>query len=215
MTGPAPTGWRRRRHNRGETCPDCGFIHEHCLGHSKHSNEDRRAAARERWGTDGPWPCQNRPVHGLEVCKNHGGSAPHSKTAAAARVATQQAEQALRRRLGDTTDTQPITDPATQLARLAGELRTWYEESAALLVESTDDTFDARVALHERAQDRLAKILVDMEKIGIAERHVTIAEADAQAIVAVVARRLTESGVDPEVARLIGRDLRALEAGDL
>ena len=224
-----------RRHNRGEQCPDCGHIHEQCLGHARHRNEERAAAAHERWGHGPPWPCMRIPTIGLEVCKMHGGGSPAARKAAAENIAAAKAEKALRRRLGTTTAT-PVINPAVELARLAGELRAWYDESKALVAELDVDSAAASgvdalvggdlvpagavdvhpmVKLHERAQERLAKVLADMERIGIAHHLADIEEAKAAALFAAFVQGLQAAGVDtPEVRQAIAVQVRALEAGE-
>lgn len=91
MTARGGSG--RRRHNRGETCPDCGHLHTKCLAHSKHNNPDRRAKAIDRWGNgpDGPWPCMMQPVPGAEVCKHHGGRSPGAIAAATDKLTRERA----------------------------------------------------------------------------------------------------------------------------
>jgi len=76
---------RPRRHNRGETCPDCGQIHERCLGHAKITNPERRAAAIAAGRTE-PFACLGKPMAGQDVCQRHGGGAPHNRAAAERRL---------------------------------------------------------------------------------------------------------------------------------
>jgi hypothetical protein len=221
-----------RRHQRGQTCPDCGHIHQKCLSHTKHTLPERAEAAEAKWGHGPPWPCGKHPVPGAEVCNTHGGDAPHVRAAAERRVAEAEAAKVLRRRLGDTSDATPVTNPAVALARLAGDLQAWYGESKALVAElaqvtggdewegtsglvGDDGDIHPMVKLHERAQERLAKVLADMERIGIAHHLADIEEAKAAALFAAVVRALQSAGVDsPEVRQAIAVEVRALEPGD-
>ncbi|HEX2578657.1 MAG TPA: hypothetical protein VHK88_20100 [Aquihabitans sp.] len=69
----------------GETCAQCGRIHERCAGHAKHSNEERHAKALAKWGHE-PFPCMKWHRKGQEVCTDHGGRTPKGLAAGARRI---------------------------------------------------------------------------------------------------------------------------------
>src|SRR5438105_32638 len=90
----------------------------------------RCAAKSRRTGK----PCGAWPIKGGTVCRLHGGSSPQARARAAARVAEQQAQAAVRK-----LEITPTADPLTALGLVAGELialkdhlRTEFEKLQAL-----------------------------------------------------------------------------------
>lgn len=203
----------------GDLCHTCDQIHERCRGHRK---------------TDPPQPCRrwSKLSAGIEVCPLHGGKAPQVKHGGQVRLA----EQALRRLGFD--GARPITDPIPELARLAGEVVAWKDATVAM-VEDLQAELDAMAAdgspmfdrgglvvhndagtkmvhpfvtLAERAQERAAKVLVEIERLNLEDRMTSKAEAEARALFEFILGGLADCGHDtPEVRRAIAARMRAAE----
>lgn len=208
----------------------CGEIHDRCIGHQKASAEERE----ERRGD----PCQKPARQGLLVCASHGGSTQTARAKGAAVMAQEAAAAAVNKRLGHG-DATPVTDPAGELARLAGELMAYERAARALVAElgevATDDDgvpisgvvvlgssgLDVHplVKLHERARDAALKWMAEMVKLGFVERHMQLEQAQADALHAALTAVLVDHGIDPGVvlpdlaARLHAIEAQATEAG--
>lgn len=163
-------------------------------------------------------PCNNWSIKGAEVCRNHGGSAPRVKAAAARR--TSEAKAAEKMRLFAA----PVDiDPANALLELvqwtAGEVRYWRAEVARIAEHEAEKLtwsqtshedgttpgedggyFDKDVTeavphvayrMLTDAQDRLAKYAAAALRAGVEERRVRLAE-DQGALVAQVIRRILD-----------------------
>lgn len=182
-------------------------------------------------------PCNNWAIKGAEVCRNHGGSAPRVKAAAARRTAEAKAAKAA------ALFAAPVdVDPAQALIDLvhwtAGECEYWREQvreladtdPAALTWGKTrektggDDygtTLEAKpnvaYVMLTDAQERLAKFATAALKAGVDERRVRIAESQG-AMVADVIKRILERLDLLEwqaelVPSIVPEELRALSAG--
>ncbi|MET7781510.1 hypothetical protein ABZU94_07260 [Streptomyces mirabilis] len=166
------------------------------------------------WGTDHP---------GDGRCKLHGGSTKN-QSVAAERVRVEREARLLLAELGEAV---PVTDPAAELQRVAGEIVA-MKDAAARLVQglssmryvgaSGAEQLRAEVAVYERALDRAAKVLAEMVKLGLEARQVGLAEAQGQLIAQAIRAILGELGLTPEqqarVPVVVPRHLRALAASD-
>lgn len=143
----------------------------------KNDGQRRCTALARRTGTR----CRRSPALGASVCSKHGGSAPQVKRAAARRVAEAGAAA-----LVAASDITPTADPAIALLRVSGEmeaLSSALRERVSRLngISVTDRTgaqdVQAEVAAYERSLDRLARTLISINKLGLAQRRVEIEEA--------------------------------------
>lgn len=227
---------------RPDDCPirpgePCGEIHQTCRGHKRSTNPDRANTRGD--------PCGAHALEGQTICRVHGGRNPNALAKAERVIETEAAERALTRRLGQR-GAAPVTDPAHELARLAGEAIAWKDAALELVAEleqaTTSDTGDGSddgdddggplglgsgiivlgssgldvhplVKLAERAQERGAKVLAEMVKLGFVERRVQIEEAQADALQQALAAVLADHGIDAGlVLPDLAARLRAIEA---
>lgn len=163
-------------------------------------------------------PCNNWAIKGAEVCRNHGGSAPRVREAAARRVAEAKAAEKMRLFAA------PVDiDPANALLELvqwtAGETRYWRAEVARIAEAEAEKLTWSQTAREEGvtpgefgghfdkdvteavphvayrmltdAQDRLAKYAAAALRAGVEERRVKLAEGQG-AMVADVIKRILE-----------------------
>lgn len=115
--------------------------------------------------------CKRRPSPGQRVCRMHGGAAP----GALANAQQRQTETKLRGMLTDM-GTTPVTDPALELARLAGEVVGWkdllltkVDELDKLVTRNMEGTEQAKavVSLLTAAFTEANKILTAMTRLGL------------------------------------------------
>ena len=115
--------------------------------------------------------CRKRPEPGQRVCRMHGGAAPGAVAKAQERLV----EQRLRGILADM-GTAPVTQPALELAKLAGEAVGWKDFLLAKVDElSTLTTTNiamgeqakAVVTLLTAAMKDTAKVLTDMARLNL------------------------------------------------
>lgn len=178
---------------------------------------DPRKCAGHR--SDGE-PCEKWAIKGMRVCRTHGGAAPQVRAAAERR----QAEAAARRVLAELS-VEPVTDPFTALMRLAGQVVSWQEATAALVNELESvryrgangaERLRAEVGLYERAMDRAVAVLAAIAKLGIEERLVRVTERQGALVAQVIRAILGELQLTPEqwarVSEVVPRHLRALSA---
>ncbi|MFI2202658.1 hypothetical protein ACH47Z_18135 [Streptomyces sp. NPDC020192] len=166
------------------------------------------------WGTDHP---------GVGRCKLHGG-ATKNQVVAAERVRVEREARLLLAELGEA---RPVTDPAAELQRVAGEVVA-MKDAAARIVQGLSsmryvgatgaEQLRAEVAVYERALDRAARVLADMVKLGLEARQVGLAEAQGALVAQAIRAILGELGLTPEqqarVSEVVPRHLRALAAAD-
>lgn len=174
----------------------------------------RRCAAASR--TTGR-QCRQLAVNGSTVCHFHGGAAPQVRAAAERRNAEAEAARIAAR--FDLADAPPLTDPVGQLARVAGQTVYMLDRIAEVASGSAPNADDPAFTALERALDRANRLLVEVNKLGLAERQVAISEAQAGVFVKVVTGMVADLGHDlddPVVKATVAAWLRrgeAIEAG--
>lgn len=156
------------------TCSKCGQEHDpqKCTGHT--------SAGR---------PCRNRPIRGGSVCSTHGGSAPQVKAKAEERQLQAGADASLRKLWVGLDQATPVKDPVAAMERLAGALEQMVDEAGRKVADlqhlagGKDLTqLRAEVVLLERALGHLRALLVDMARLGLAERQVELQQEQAQLV---------------------------------
>ncbi|NUR02558.1 MAG: hypothetical protein HOY79_40300 [Streptomyces sp.] len=137
-------------------------------------------------------------------------------------------ERAARQLLAELGEARPVTDPAGELQRVAGEIVA-MKDAAARIVQGLSsmryvgatgaEQLRAEVAVYERALDRAAKVLTDMVKLGLEARQVGLAEAQGVLVAQAIRAILGELGLTPEqqarVPEVVPRHLRALAAAEV
>lgn len=196
----------------------CGEIHGCCRGHSTGS------AHPERRGD----PCQRPALSGLEVCGNHGGQLPEpaakSRQVRAQRAVgrltgdstpvidpaatlAELAGEIQTWRDGLRELVAKIQDGDDDLTITAGA--EWYEGDDArrhpnvtgdLLVLDPAGHYKVHplVTMAEAADERLAKVLAEMTKLGIADRLAKLQEDQVELAVAAVKLMLERMGHNPD-----------------
>lgn len=115
--------------------------------------------------------CQKQPMKGATVCRNHGGATPQVRQAAARRLLEARVNGDLAQR-----GWEPVTDPLTAYADLAGEVWALKELCREKLAEVTawdyrnekgDEDSRAAVQVYERSLDRCEKQLASMLRLGL------------------------------------------------
>jgi hypothetical protein len=118
----------------------------------------------------------------------------------------------------------PVGDPVTQLAVLAGQILAWRDAMAekvnaltsiryeAIGENGSGEQLRAEVALWERALDRCERVLIAMAKLNIDERLARISERQLGMIEAALSAALASEGLDLEAQarakRVVARHLR-------
>lgn len=158
--------------------------------------------------------CGNYPADGFTVCRFHGGGSPQAKRKAAERVA----EQNLRKQHSGMRK-KPVTNPLTELQKLAGEVISWKELLAEKVQELTELRYEgtgnvgeqlrSEVALFERAMDRCTNTLSAIAKLNIDERLVSIKEREADLFEQVMMRTFLKLGLDDEQRARAGQIVAA------
>ncbi|QIY67932.1 hypothetical protein HEP84_25795 [Streptomyces sp. RLB1-33] len=139
----------------------------------------------------------------------------------------QQVEVRARRLLGELGAFEPVTDPAGELRRLAGEVL-GMKDAAARLVSALEspryigangtEQLRAEIVVYERALDRAVRLLGEMVKLGLEERQVQLAEAHGALVAQVIRAVLADLQLTPEqqarVPEVVPRHLRAIASGE-
>lgn len=176
----------------------------------------RRCTAKRSNGT----PCSNYAMNGGLVCHAHGGLAKQVK-AKYTESATEDRVRALLARV----DVEPISDPLSEMAKIAGEAVAWKDAIRDRVNELTSVRYSteggeqlrAEVALFERAMDRCEKFLTAMARLNIDERLARISERQADIIIKAVTATLADRGLSTEeqaeARRDVARRLRVASSG--
>ncbi|MGA5820824.1 hypothetical protein ACPC54_23525 [Kitasatospora sp. NPDC094028] len=119
---------------------------------------------------------------------------------------------------------EPVDDPLTALAQLAGQVVTWQKAIATIVNRLGDqvryeglaggEQLRAEVALYERAMDRANTVLATIARLDIDGRLARIEETKAQLLMDAVQAGLAAIGVTAEqaatVRQVMARKLRAI-----
>lgn len=174
---------------------------------------------------DGP-RCRSWVKPGAKVCKRHGGSVPRVRTAAELRENEIQVRARLRKKLSNGGLT-PIEDVYAALEDNAAEAQMFKEivwqrlnditgEEGWRYKSTAGEQLRAEVALYERAMERANKFLVDYVKLGIADRRVKVAEAQALILVGVIQNILNRLDLTRDQKRIaatvVPDELRAISS---
>jgi chaperonin cofactor prefoldin len=177
-------------------------------------------------GTKSGPPCR-RPVKPGDIhCSFHGGKIPRVRNAAQVRKNQLQAQYQVRKRIMLAGGHATMDDAYAELEQLAAEAAIFrqvcFERLEALKVEDwryagkTGEQLRSEVALYERAMDRSQKYLMDYAKLGIAEKRVKIAEAQAMILVGVIQNVLGRLDLSRDQKRIaatvVPEELRAIAA---
>lgn len=169
-------------------------------------------------------PCKNWPVRGATVCHAHGGRARQVRRKAKERQVEEQAQQAMERYGAKA---EPVTDPLSALLLLAGEITQFKDYLGRLVTDLRAESWRyrgeqaeqlrAEVALYERALDRTARVLVDINRLGLEERQVRVAEQHGELFASAFFRILDALGLSKEqydrAVEVMPRELRLIEGG--
>lgn len=139
------------------------------------------------WGTDHV---------GIGPCRNHGGMLPGVQKAARRSLAQAEFRQYLHEQ-----GIPEIDDPTQRLIELLGEADAFYAFMRDKLGSIDVDEWESAdergvlqatvyVELFERAQERLQKFLVDIQRLGLEERLVRLSERQADMVCTVIERVL-------------------------
>lgn len=127
--------------------------------------------------------CAKHAVRGATVCRSHGAGAIQVRRRAAARVAEQQAMEAL-----DRQGVQPIGNPLEALQALAGEIlatKDWLARRVEVLEElryrgMAGEQVRGELLAYEKALDRSIRVLESIAKLDIDTRLAKIDEAQSR-----------------------------------
>lgn len=169
-------------------------------------------------------PCKRKVPMGEIRCYKHGGRSPATKRAALDRRNEWEARQRLLKQ-AQTRGIDRIEDAVEELEQIAAEARAFKnicrDRLAAIGDEwryssATGEQLRAEVALYERAIDRCNKILTDYVRLGIADKRVKIAEAQALLLVGVIQSILNRLDLSRDQKRIaavvVPEELRAISA---
>lgn len=147
-------------------------------------------------------------MRGAPVCVAHGGASKQVKHAAKRRLAIAKADAKLRE-----LEYEPVADPVSELADVAGQAKALMEWAGARVAELqnaltyTDghdvDQLRAEVGVYERAIDRTAKLVEACARLGLDERRVALEEGQAELAVAALRLALERAGLAEPVRQAV------------
>lgn len=168
--------------------------------------------------------CKRWIPAGHLVCMKHGGDTPNTKTKAQVRHAEAQARFQLKKK-AQARGIPRLEDVFEELELNAAEAQAFKKICMDRLEAIGDDwrysssageQLRAEVALYERAMERANKFLVDMVRLGIAEKRVKVAEAQAVILVGVIKAVLDRLELTRDQKRMaavvVPEELRAISA---
>lgn len=191
-------------------------VSHHCSANTFNPDE-------HKW--NGP-RCRAWVKPGQKVCARHGGKVPRVRTAAELRANEIQIRARLKKKLSNGGLT-PIEDVYAALEDNAAEAQMFKEivwqrlqditgEEGWRYKSTAGEQLRAEVALYERAMERANKFLVDYVKLGIADRRVKVAEAQALILVGVIQNILGRLDLSRDQKRIaatvVPEELRAISA---
>lgn len=165
-------------------------------------------------------------MKGGKVCSAHGGKAPQVMAVAKRREAEAQARRRFARRYAEQ-GIPDFEDAVTELERVIAETialkdvaREAFDQLAGDIRYEHDkggEQLRAEVAFYERMLDSTGKKLIEYERLGISERKVRLAEAQAQMLVMVIRNILERLGLNQRQKNIAGvivaEELRAITGG--
>lgn len=175
--------------------------------------------------------CTRKAIRGGTVCPVHGGSSPNVKKAAQRRLTLQKAQADAASTLAHLGIT-PITDPITELGKVAREILA-LKDSLAARVNALDDITDtnsfgvenvrAVVDLYNTALDRSVRVLDSLGKHDLETRRVQIEERTAAMFQWILAGVLNDLNLTPHqqtraphlINEWVQKSLEGVEAREL
>jgi hypothetical protein len=168
--------------------------------------------------------CRKLIPGGQLVCIKHGNGNPDTRSKAKVRHAEAQARYQLQKRL-DRDGVYKMADAIEEIELIAGEAIAFKNICRARVEalkedwrysSSAGEQLRAEVALYERAIDRCEKILANYVRLGISDRRVKIAEAQALMLVGVIQNVLGRLDLTRDQKRIaatvVPEELRAIAA---
>jgi hypothetical protein len=166
--------------------------------------------------------CRNRIPAGHLVCDKHRGNFPKTRAKAQMRQAEAHARYQLKKKL-EREGVYKMEDAIEEMEAIAGEAIAFKnicrERLEALKGDirystAAGEQLRAEVALYERAIDRCDKILTNYVRLGISDRRVKIAEAQALLLVGVIQNVLGRLELSRDQKRIaavvVPEELRAI-----
>lgn len=182
----------------GFDCKKCGQTHAPytCRGHRR----------RVRPLT----PCKSLHRKGLNVCHLHGAK-PEDIEAGRDRYDAARVEHQLSRILEER-GIRPVDNPIEELARMAGEMRSFVDELRARV--NLRDLKSSELIVYERFVDRSIGLLNVLARLDLDGRIVKVREAEALILVRVVSEWITTLEIPnaEEATRDLGARLRLVSA---
>ena len=158
----------------------------------------RRCSARRTNGQ----PCKAWAISGGEVCVAHGGAtAGQGQGRPENRGGEGQGP-------GRIKDFEPVTDPISELERLAGRAVRWLEVLEGIVADlnrirytTESEQIDGRIIVFERAMTTAGKLLTDLARLNLDERGVKVQEQQVMLLAGALAQALSEAGLRPSSGR--------------
>lgn len=151
--------------------------------------------------------------HDVGRCKLHGGATPNGQRAARVTLAREQV-QALGLPLGR----EDPSDVLLEEVRRSAVIVRWLHDRVAELGDLFDeDGLNPVVALWERQRRHLADVAARAVAVGVARRHVELAEEQGRMAGEFLLRTLARLGIDteePAVRSIMRQELYLLSGGD-
>lgn len=189
--------------------PDEGFHDPRPLCGARLRQGEGNCRKPAGWGTEHP---------GYGKCRLHGGSTA-SQTTRANRQRVEAEARSVLAEIGATS----VDDPLAALLRLAGQVVSWQEATAALVNGLDELRYEdskggeqlrSEVQMYERAMDRAANVLSAIARLNIEERLARVSEQQAAAVVAAIEAGLAAAGIEGdrviEARRAVARHLRSV-----
>lgn len=184
--------------------------------------DERRCTATVKNGSRAGERCPNWAMRGQQVCRRHGGGSPQAVRAASRRIREAELTDSANRLLVQL-GAEPVDNPLTALAQLAGEVLATKAAFADRVnelseIRYTDDKgaeqLRSEVALYERFVTQSTNLLTAIAKLNIDERLARITEQQAEKVMAAIDAALASAGVTGPTAvnakRAAARHLRSV-----
>jgi hypothetical protein len=173
--------------------------------------DDRRCRATARSGQR----CKRYAIPGGRVCVMHGGATPAVRAAARRRLAEAEATAVLES-IWDP-DAAPVTDPIEALAALAGKAQHAVDVLGAMV--TTGQLDGAAAVVWSKLIRETRQMLEALDRLGLEERRVRLAEQAGAELAALVRRVLDQLGLTPEqqalASTVVPAEFRAIAGGQV